>query len=200
VTDKAAYHHRDLKNALTAAGVALLAKQGVSGLTLRQAAKQAGVSHSAPYAHFADKQSLLAAVCAYGFQMLHEQLVSAIECHPRSIRLQMIAAAQGYVRFAMKHRELFKLMFSGVLQQQKSYPELEEVTRGMLETLVSRVAAGQQARLIIGNNAQLTAIVLWAQIHGLVVLALEDQIPSSLLSQSSIEQMVADAIQQNWCN
>lgn len=194
---KANYHHRDLKNALTAAGVEILAKDGFAGLTLRQAAKQAGVSHSAPYSHFADKQSLLAAVSAHGFRLLHDQLLVAMDSHPRSIRLQVISAAQAYVRFALKNRELFKLMFSGVLQQQNGHTELEEVTRAMLSTLVSRVATGQKALVIGGNNDQLTAIALWGQIHGLVVLALEGQIPSSLMANTSIEEIVADAIRQN---
>ena len=55
------YHHGDLKNALIRAGIEILSKEGVQALSLRKVAKQAGVSHAAPYAHFADKQALLAA-------------------------------------------------------------------------------------------------------------------------------------------
>ena len=61
---KKSYHHGDLKNALIKAGADILSKEGVSALSLRKVAHKAGVSHAAPYAHFADKQALIAAMRA----------------------------------------------------------------------------------------------------------------------------------------
>src|SRR5215467_776183 len=61
------YHHGDLRAALIRAGLAILAEEGVQALTLRAAARRAGVSHNAPYRHFADKEALLAAIAEEGF-------------------------------------------------------------------------------------------------------------------------------------
>ena len=72
------YHHGDLKNALIKAGIEILSKEGVSGLSLRKAARQAGVSHAAPYAHFADKQTLIAAIASDGHSKINERLEAAL--------------------------------------------------------------------------------------------------------------------------
>ena len=72
------YHHGDLKNALIKAGVEILAKEGVHGLSLRKVAQKAGVSHTAPYSHFSDKQALIAAISTEGFRIIYEKLDSAI--------------------------------------------------------------------------------------------------------------------------
>ena len=66
------YHHGDLKRALTSAALSLVAEKGPKGFTLTEAARRAGVSAAAPYRHFADKASLLAAVAEQGFLELHE--------------------------------------------------------------------------------------------------------------------------------
>jgi len=69
---KKTYHHGDLKNALIRAGIDILAREGVGGLSLRKVARNAGVSHTAPYAHFADKQALIAAISTNG----HEKYIA----------------------------------------------------------------------------------------------------------------------------
>ena len=74
--ERQTYHHGDLKQALVSAGIKILKEEGVTALTLRSAARAAGVSHSAPYAHFTDKQSLLAAISTRGFIVLQERLVA----------------------------------------------------------------------------------------------------------------------------
>ena len=73
------YHHGDLKNALINAGVEILAGDGVGGLSLRKVAKQAGVSHAAPYAHFADKQALIAAISTEGYKKIYESMAAVME-------------------------------------------------------------------------------------------------------------------------
>ena len=72
------YHHGDLKNALIKAGVEILSQEGVEGLSLRKVAQRAGVSHNAPYSHFPDKQSLIAAISTEGFRQLYGELDAAV--------------------------------------------------------------------------------------------------------------------------
>src|SRR5690606_18832847 len=106
------YHHGDLKNALIKAGVEILAKEGIGKLSLRKVALKAGVSHTAPYSHFSDKQSLIAAISTEGFQRLSKALDSAIKAHANNPKKQLIESAQAYVKFALANKDIFKIMFS----------------------------------------------------------------------------------------
>ena len=94
------YHHGDLKNALIKAGVEILVKEGVSGLSLRKVAQRAGVSHSAPYSHFTDKQSLIAAISTEGFTQLYTELEAAISPYPKHPKKQLLEGVRAFVRFA----------------------------------------------------------------------------------------------------
>src|SRR5512145_253894 len=120
---KKTYHHGDLKNALIKAGVEILAKDGVSGLSLRKVAGRAGVSHTAPYSHFTDKQSLIAAISTEGFRQLYERASAVAEEYKAKPSTQLIEVAWAYVQFALDDRDRFKVMFSGVLEKEKEYPE-----------------------------------------------------------------------------
>ncbi|MBI3152701.1 MAG: TetR/AcrR family transcriptional regulator, partial [Chloroflexi bacterium] len=98
---KKTYHHGDLKNALIKAGVEILAKDGVSGLSLRKVAMRAGVSHAAPYSHFADKQALIAAISTEGFRQLYERVSGVAEEYKSQPQKQLVEAAWAYVQFAL---------------------------------------------------------------------------------------------------
>ena len=93
MTKKKTYHHGDLKNALIRAGVDILAKDGVTGLSLRKVALKAGVSHSAPYAHFADKQALIAAISTEGFRQLYERVSRVTEKYRNQPDKQLLEVA-----------------------------------------------------------------------------------------------------------
>ncbi|MCA9974251.1 MAG: TetR/AcrR family transcriptional regulator, partial [Anaerolineales bacterium] len=109
---KNSYHHGDLKNALIKAGIEILAKDGVGGLSLRKVAQRAGVSHAAPYAHFADKQALIAAISTEGFRQLYEQVLTVADAHAANPAQQLLEAAWTYVQFATHDPDQFKIMFS----------------------------------------------------------------------------------------
>src|SRR5260370_40623387 len=68
------YHHLDLRTALLRAAGKRLEKQGITALSVREAARRVGVSHNAPYRHFADREALLAALAAQGFEMLGQAM------------------------------------------------------------------------------------------------------------------------------
>jgi len=79
------YHHGDLRRALLDAALELVNELGPSGITLREAARRAGVTHAAPYRHFADKGALLAAVAEQGFVQLLAAIDGAIVAVPRNV-------------------------------------------------------------------------------------------------------------------
>ena len=98
----ATYHHGDLRPALLRAAAKILEKEGSDAVSLRDLARRAGVSHTAPYRHFPDRRALLAALAEEGFAQL------AAELEGRPWREQAVA----YVRFAIANPERFRLMFT----------------------------------------------------------------------------------------
>jgi AcrR family transcriptional regulator len=190
------YHHGDLKNALIKAGVEILSKEGMEGLSLRQVAQRAGVSHSAPYAHFPDKQSLIAAISTEGFNQLYSELDAAVSAYPKNPKKQLQQGALAYLQFALKNTDTFKIMFSGVLEKEKDYPAFVEISHKTFQRVVDVVRACQQAGIMRATSAEMMAVAAWGQVHGIVSLALEGQISHSVLDDHEIKDVVAFAVEQ----
>ncbi|SRR6185503_4140528 len=96
------YHHGELRPALLRAAAKILEQEGREAISLRDLARRAGVSHAAPYRHFADRQALLAALADEGFALLTQALQG------KPWREQAVA----YVRFGLANPERFTLMFT----------------------------------------------------------------------------------------
>ena len=106
------YHHGDLRDALLRSARTILETQGLAALSLRGVARAAGVSPAAPYHHFPDKQTLLNAVAAEGF----DALTSAMEkrmATKTGLNARVDASGVGYVTLAVENPALFRLMFGG---------------------------------------------------------------------------------------
>lgn len=193
------YHHGDLKKALIKAGVEILSKEGVAGLSLRKVAQRAGVSHNAPYSHFPDKQSLIAAISTEGFKQLFDEFDTAVSSYPRDPKRQLQEGAWAYVQFAMNHTDTFKIMFSGVLEKEKEYPAFVEISHKTFERVVDVVRACQGAGLLRSARAippEMTAVAVWGQIHGIISLLLEGQISHTVLDRFDIRDIVLFALDQ----
>lgn len=156
-TPATAYHHGDLRAALLRAAGKLLEKEGLASLSLREVARRAGVSHNAPYRHFADRNALLAALAAEGFQ----QLARALEANDGR---EMGAA---YVRFALTHPQRFRLMFGGLLKLE-SHPELARASEGAYGALVAAMTAKKEMQ-----DPATAAAAAWSLVHGLSHLLLD---------------------------
>src|SRR5919106_6099117 len=106
-----AYHHGNLRSALLETAERTLARRGASELSLRELAREVGVSHAAPRRHFADKQALFDALAEDGFERLGRELDEAMAAADGSLRGKLAAFAHAYVRFATEHAPLLDLMF-----------------------------------------------------------------------------------------
>jgi AcrR family transcriptional regulator len=190
------YHHGDLKNALIKAGVEILAKEGIGKLSLRKVALKASVSHTAPYSHFSDKQSLIAAISTEGFQRLSKALDSAIKPHAGNPKKQLIEGAQAYVKFALANKDIFKIMFSSALEKEKEYPAFVEVSQKTFHQVVEIVEACQEAGIIKSGEADVLAVIIWGQVHGIIALAIEGQISHTVLEKKSLQEIVKQAVEQ----
>jgi len=188
------YHHGDLRNALIRAGQAILAEEGVAGLDLRKVARAAGVSHAAPYRHFADKQALLAAIAAEGFDQLAERMRIALAGAPDDARAQLTLIGLAYAGFAFEHPAHMREMFSGLSVDRMAYPDLHAAAKGAFYQLIRVVAQGQAHGAIGPGDPASIATVVWSQIHGITMLLIEDQIMSVKGDDRATELLVVQCI------
>jgi len=190
MTKKKTYHHGDLKNALIQAGVEILAKDGVGGLSLRKVALKAGVSHSAPYAHFTDKQALIAAISTEGFRQLYERISAAAEKFKNQPTRQLIEVAWAYLQFALDDPDRFKVMFSAVLEKEKEYPEFVAESQRNFQLVKMIVEANQASGQLRSGPPEMVALSAWGSVHGFVMLLLEGQIPHAVLDQVGLRELL----------
>ena len=166
------YHHGDLRRALLATAVEMIAEAGPAALSLRALARRTGVSHAAPAHHFGDKAGLLTVVAAEGYRLLAAVLRDAYE---RTGSFLEVGVA--YVRFALAHRPYFEVMFR---------PELYHADDPAL--VAARRASGE---LLYGPVRDLSdrdpdfdplraGVAAWSLVHGLATLYLDGALPPQL--------------------
>jgi AcrR family transcriptional regulator len=166
---KDAYHHGDLRQALLDAAVALIAEHGVHGLSLREAARIVGVSHAAPYRHFADKNAMLIAIAQQGFAWLAEAGEAAM-VGIDDPRQRLNAYGVAYVRFAVAHPVHFRVMFTEELSGDEASARAGSRSFQLLVDASSAVVGP-------GHDPELSAVAAWSWPHGLANLILTRRIP-----------------------
>lgn len=161
------YHHGELAPALLAAARALLDEGGIGAVSLRETARRVGVSPTATYRHFRDKEALLASLAAQGFA----ELGAAIGAAAQGAADPLSAMGVAYVRFALEKRGLFRLMFGPEMARREAWPALDDAANRAFGWLRSG-AEGLQ-----GLPPREAAISAWATVHGLAHLLLDGLLP-----------------------
>ncbi len=169
------YHHGDLRNALIQAGLEMLSESGAAALDLRKVARKAGVSHAAPYRHFADKQSLIAAINEEGFHRLAEQIQSTLREVTGDAVEQLYGIARAYVHFAQENPWLMREMFSGLTIEREAFPGLHQASKTVFMLYMEVIKRGQEQGSIIDVDPGALAGVLWSLLHGVAMLTIEHQ-------------------------
>ncbi|UXY28453.1 TetR/AcrR family transcriptional regulator [Streptomyces sp. HUAS TT20] len=170
------YHHGDLRAALLEAAERTLRDRGAGALSLRELAREIGVSHAAPGRHFKDKQALLDALALAGYERLAEALESADD-PALALEPRLCALAKAYVGFAAENAALLELMFT-----RKHDPEASAQLAGEVDRSVGsfmRLVADAQARgeIVAGDPERIT-LVAAASMHGLASFAANGSIPA----------------------
>jgi AcrR family transcriptional regulator len=176
----------NLRETVLAAAIDIVNNEGVGALSMREVARRAGVSHQAPYHHFADKAEILAQISIQGFELLTEAMNDALASSVEPAE----AAFNAYVTFALNHTGHFKIMFRPELCMVETHEGAKAAAdRAMnsLMMLVRRVAPAN----ISEREAFDWAVLLWAQVHGTATLLVDGPLARKLPQGYAVESMVA---------
>ena len=183
------YHHGNLKQALIEAGQQILIEKGINGLSLRETAKAAGVSHTAPYRHFTDKEALLAAIAESGFESLAEALLNTIEQHPDDPKEQLAAATATYVKLAVTRLEMHQLMFGDGFDDDAMSETMLEKKQQIFDALSKIIENGQKKNIFKKAETLELVIAAWSMMHGYTMLLTTGQLRDSVTSLMQIEKL-----------
>ncbi|MEP7065647.1 MAG: TetR/AcrR family transcriptional regulator [Gemmatimonadota bacterium] len=170
------YHHGDLRRALIDTALAMVTEEGEWNFKLREVARRAGVSHTAPYNHFEDKSALLAEVAALGFQSLRQTMEAAAHGQSRSARRAFAGISGAYVRFGVEHPAHYRLMFGAELSDGARYPTLQAASDATFAVLTGVLERGQASGQIRRGAVRDQALAAWSLVHGLTTLFIDQRL------------------------
>ena len=187
---KDGYHHGNLREVLLRAAIELIAERGAHGLSLRECARRAGVSHAAPYRHFADKDALLFAIAELGFEKLYAAGVAAMEGVEDPLE-RLDAYGIAYVRFALENPVLLRVMFT----LQFEVPDDAEDVGAPAFDLLQQAAAE-----VVGPDVDsyTAAFAAWSLPHGLSMLVLDGRVPPELVEDPDGIEKLARSVYAIW--
>jgi AcrR family transcriptional regulator len=180
------YHHGSLRAALLGEAERTLRDRGIDALSLRDLARQAGVSHGAPRRHFADRQTLLDALAEAGFVRLGDEIHAAIDEAGEDYEARLLAAATAYVRFAARDAALLDLMFGA--SNTRPPGALREASGRLFTEVSDLIRQGQQAGKLPPGDPERLGLLLVATLQGVAVL-----ITSGRVQPGQTNALITDA-------
>jgi AcrR family transcriptional regulator len=180
------YHHGNLRTVLLEQAERTVRERGAQNLSLRELARDVGVSHGAPRRHFSDRQALLDALAQAGFNRLGDELRTAFAGAGDEFPSRLLATAVAYVRFATRDAALLELMFAG-----KHRPDSEAVGAAAdraFSVMLELIEQGQADGALEAGEPDGVGLVLFATIQGIAALVNGGMVPPDRL-----DELVADA-------
>jgi AcrR family transcriptional regulator len=190
---KGSYHHGNLRRALIDAALELIEKEGAAALSLRAAARRAGVSAAAPYRHFASREALLAAVAEEGFRLLGEKIRRAIAAHDDPAR-RLGESGIAYVLFAAAQPSRYNIMFSPELADRTAHPSLEAAADDTSRLLLGAVRDYQEAGWMESRDPGELVLSAWSSVHGLASLITSGHVRAPGSDPDRIEQIARSVV------
>lgn len=186
--EKQSYHHGNLREQLMDTAVKHLREVGIEKFSLRAIAKELKVSQTAPYRHFKDKNTLLAALATSGFETLKTEILTATKEYEDDAAAALQAAGIAYIRFARQNPEKYQLMFGRGIVDAHLYTELKTSGRASFQVLQDIVEQGVQQGVFKDQNSEVVANTAWALVHGLATL-INDRL-QWYMPEEAIEQQI----------
>lgn len=180
------YHHGDLRRAIINTAMEMLYENKNWQFTLREVARRAGVSHTAPYKHFTDKSSLLAEISLIGFDQLKEKLTDSISGNNDVIQHQIYSMANSYMQFAVNNSGLYRLMFSTDTQS-NSELHLSDRALSALGVFVELLERGQKEGKLRKRDVRGQVAACWALMHGFAMLNIDGMLLPEKVGDNALE-------------
>jgi AcrR family transcriptional regulator len=187
------YHHGHLREALINEACQQIEQEGAIALNLSKLAQKIGVSQPAVYRHFPNKQALAISVAQKGFERLIEELQAAFQPVQADTLESIKAIATAYVEFALHHPELARLMFS--MKERITDPELHNISKAAALPLFNIVEQAQSQDNLRNQDVYTTVRIIWATIHGLAILLMDEQMPLVTQSPQALTEHIEETTQ-----
>jgi AcrR family transcriptional regulator len=179
--ESAPYHHGALRGALLEAAERVLERDGLSGLTLRALAREAGVSHAAPSHHFGDLTGLLSELAAIGFRQFNMAMVAAGASRSSPVE-KAYARAKAYVAYAQAHPGMYGLMFR-TERLDMARPALRDAANASFAGLAGAIGATRHEQIVERSLSLEQAADIaraWSLVHGFTMLLLDGRLTEIL--------------------
>jgi AcrR family transcriptional regulator len=181
------FHHGNLRAALLDQAEAVLRERGIDALSLRELAREAGVSHGAPRSHFIDRRALLDAVAERGFLRLADEIREAASRVSEDHACALHAAGSAYVRFAVRESALLDLMFAAKVDDASE--AVRSAAERLFDTMTGIMSAGVEAGAYDAHDVGRLTLVLAATVQGISSL-----VTSRRITMPQSETLIDDAI------
>jgi AcrR family transcriptional regulator len=175
------YHHGNLRTALLDAAERTMRERGVQELSLRELARDVGVSHGAPRRHFPDRQALLDALAEDGFERLRRELSAAVAGAGDDFEVRLRETGAAYIRFATRDPALLELMFAG--KHRDDAAVLQEAAERAFAVMLELIVQGQADGRLEPGDPERVGLVLFATIQGIASLLTSGMVPAEQLDE-----------------
>lgn len=183
------YHHGNLRAALLEQAARTVDERGVAALSLRELAREVGVSHAAPRRHFPDRQALLDAIGEDGFERLGDALAASVDRAGPDFGARLHALAQAFIAFAGEHPALLELMFAS--KQRAGADRVRDSADRAFAIPVAAIAEAQVTGELAPGDPGRVAVVTLATLQGLATMA-----NGGMIDDAPVQEVVTGAIDQ----
>ena len=181
------YHHGNLRCRLIEVALEMIEEAGTAELTLRGIAKRAGVSHSAPYRHFSDKEALLVAVTRQGVALMLSEINHRLERAKGDPLARFMVCGLAYIDFAIAHPAHYRVMFAS---PRKGAPEeLRPESTPFFHLFIDEITECWKQGILKGESPYPIALSAWSTVHGFSLLVIDGHLRGGSLDEGSLESM-----------
>ena len=191
------YHHGDLKKALIETAIRMLKTLSPADISLREIARETGVSQAAPFRHFASKEDLLAAIMKEGFEIQSRYMSESAEKYRGDPLERYYQCGLCYLRMGLKHPQHFKLMFNSEIIPDEKYPELKRAASGTFVILRNMITEVQAAGVFGPGDPYHRALNCWSVVHGFTSLYAEGRLAWLGVTKENAEDAMRALLSQS---